>query len=211
MKLSNFASLDPHIIASGRAGLSGASRQDRQLWEELQTHWDRVAQEAASAYAALALQHGVAADRALIEDEEVFFEEGRTRSAMVQVRIDQARFRRSVLASYDATCCISGLQHEKLVIASHIVPWRLDAQNRLNPHNGLCLSALHDKAYDQGLITVMPDFRIRVAEGFKARQADSFMADALLRFDGQAIRLPQRFRPAPQFLAIHARLFGFMT
>lgn len=75
-------------------------------------------------------------------------EEGRMRSAWVQVRINQARFRKSVLTSYNATCCISGLQHEKLVIASHIVPWRMDSKNRLNPQNGLCLSALHDKAYD---------------------------------------------------------------
>lgn len=212
MKLSNFASLDPQIVASGRAGLSGASRQDRQLWAALQENWDEVAQEAASAYASQALAHGVAADNALLEeqDEEFVFEEGRTRSALVQVRVNQARFRKSVLTSYNATCCISGLRHEKLVIASHIVPWRMDTKNRLNPQNGLCLSALHDRAYDQGLITVMPDFTVRVAADFKPHKQDSFMADALLRFDGQAIRMPERFRPAQEFLAFHARLFGFM-
>ena len=217
MKLVNFASLDPQIIASGRAGLSGASNQDRTLWAELQDNWDRVAEEAATAYGTLALNHGVATDSALIEEVEEIeagqpeIEEGRTRSAWVQVRVNQARFRKSVLASYNATCCISGLQHEKLVIASHIVPWRMDSKNRLNPQNGLCLSALHDKAYDQGLITVMPDFTVRVSPALKAHQQDSFMADALLRFNGQAIRLPERFRPASEFLAFHARTFGFMT
>jgi putative restriction endonuclease len=40
MKLVNFASLDPQVIASGRAGLSGASNQDKSLWQELQTNWD---------------------------------------------------------------------------------------------------------------------------------------------------------------------------
>jgi putative restriction endonuclease len=133
------------------------------------------------------------------------------RSAWVQVRINQARFRKSVLTSYNATCCISGLHHEKLVIASHIVPWRLDSKNRLNPQNGLCLSALHDKAYDQGLITVLPDFTVRVAPALKAQQHDSFMAESLLRFNGQAIRLPERFRPEPEFLAIHAWTFGFIA
>ena len=62
-----------------------------------------------------------------------------------------------MLASYNATCCVSGLRHDKLVIASHIVPWCHDTHNRLNPQNGLCLSALHDRAYDQGLMTVLPD------------------------------------------------------
>ena len=62
-----------------------------------------------------------------------------------------------MLASYNATCCVSGLRHEKLGIASHIVPWSHDTHNRLNPQNGLCLSALHDRAYDQGLMAVLPD------------------------------------------------------
>jgi putative restriction endonuclease len=211
MKLSNFASLDPQIIASGRAGLSGATNQDRALWAELQNDWDKVAEEAANAYAMLALSHGVAADHALIEEQPFAIEEGRTRSALVQVRINQARFRKSVLTSYNATCCISGLQHEKLVIASHIVPWCMDSRNRLNPQNGLCLSALHDKAYDQGLITVMPDFTVRVSPAFKAYPQDSFLVDALLRVNGQSIRLPERFPPAPEFLAFHARTFGFMA
>ena len=213
MKLVNFASLDPQIMASGRAGLSGATNQDRALWAALQNNWDAVAEEAANAYAMLALDHGVASDSSLIEEieEPLAIEEGKMRSAWVQVRVNQARFRKSVLASYNATCCISGLEHEKLVIASHIVPWRMDRKNRLNPQNGLCLSALHDKACDQGLITVMPDFTVRVSPACKAHQADSFMADALLRFNGQAIRLPERFRPAPEFLAFHARAFGFIA
>ena len=54
----------------------------------------------------------------------------------------------------------------KLVITSHIVPWCEDSQNRLNPQNGLCLSALHDRAFDQGLITVLPDFLLRHAQRF---------------------------------------------
>lgn len=214
MKLGNFASLDPQILVSGRAGLSGASNQDRAFWAALQHNWDVVAEEAANAYSMLALNHGVAADNPLIDViEEMPFsgEEGRMRRAWVQVRINQARFRKSVLTSYNATCCISGLQHEKLVIASHIVPWRMDSKNRLNPQNGLCLSALHDKAYDQGFITVMPDFTVRVAPALKAQQEENFMADALLRFDGLSIRLPERFRPEPEFLAFHARTYGFIA
>ncbi|MBK6386620.1 MAG: HNH endonuclease [Rhodoferax sp.] len=124
--------------------------------------------------------------------------------------MNQARFRKAVLASYDATCCISGLKHEKLVIASHIVPWAEDTQNRLNPQNGLCLSALHDRAYDQGLITVMPDYKVRVSPKLKAAKGDLFIKDSLLRFDQQAIRLPERFSPHPEFLRKHAKRFGFI-
>ena len=211
MKLVNFASLDPVITGTGRAGLSGASNQDRVLWAELQSNWDQVAIEAANAYAKLALSHGVDADAPLIEDvEPVPIEEGKTRSATVQVRVNQARFRKAILASYDSTCCISGLSHERLLIASHIVPWSEDTKNRLNPQNGLCLSALHDKAYDLGLITVLPDYRIRVSKKLMSGKADSFMVDSLLRFDNQLINPPKKLKPAPVFLEAHAMKFGFL-
>ncbi len=210
MKLVNFASLDPQIIASGRAGLNGASNQDRALWQELQADWDLVAIQAANAYEKLALANGVPSDTPLLENLAEVFDEGITRSAVVQVRVNQARFRKAILSSYNATCCISGLQHEKLVIASHIVPWSEDTKNRLNPQNGLCLSALHDRAYDQGLITVMPDYTIRISESFKPKEGHEFTEQALFRFQNKAILLPDRLRPAPEFLLHHAKKFGFL-
>ena len=216
LKLVNLASLDPVIVASGHCAMGHASALDAKIWNELQANWDAIALEAASEYGHFARLHGVQADRDLLEDalppgELLTWEEGKTRSATVQVRVNQARFRKAVLSSYNATCCISGLQHDKLVIASHIVPWSEDSQNRLNPQNGLCLSALHDSAYDQGLITVMPDFKVHVSPKLKANPKDSFLADSLLRFDQQSIRFPDRFEPSPAFLARHARRFGFMA
>lgn len=210
LKLVNLASLDPQIRASGRKGMGNASALDKAIWIELQTQWDRVALEAAAEYEKLASNHGVVPDTDIVE-EFADFAEGKTRSANVQVRVNQARFRKAVLASYNSTCCISGLQHDKLVIASHIVPWSKDTKNRLNPQNGLCLSALHDRAYDQGLITVLPDYTVRVAKTLKVCKDDSFMHDALLSFHGKPIHLPERFRPAPEFLEFHARSFGFMN
>jgi predicted restriction endonuclease len=105
---------------------------------------------------------------------------------------------------------MSGLRVPKLLVASHIVPWSMDTQNRLNPSNGLCLSALHDRAYDQGLITVLPDFTIRVGEVLRHAELDPFAQTSLAQCQGQAIRLPERFRPASEFLEAHARRFGFL-
>lgn len=209
LKLVNLASLDPVIVASGRSGMANASNQDKAIWKELQANWDPIAFEAATAYEKLAQSHGLQADEDLLEEMPVQ-EEGKTRSAIVQVRVNQARFRKAVLTSYNATCCISGLANEKLVIASHIVPWGVDTKNRLNPQNGLCLSALHDRAYDQGLITVMPDLKVRVAKTLRPQKDDAFIVESLLRFDGQSIRLPERFAPSPTFLEWHARRFGFI-
>ena len=212
LKLVNIASLDPQIVASGRKGMGNASSLDKIIWQELQTHWDNVANEAATEYERLATAHGLPADVDVIDEhpELLSMEEGKTRSAMVNVRVNQARFRKAILAGYDATCCISGLRHEKLVIASHIVPWSEDHQNRLNPQNGLCLSALHDRAYDQGLITVLPDYTVRVSENLVTKEADAFLVASLLQFDKQPIRLPHRFKPNPEFLENHAVRFEFL-
>ena len=66
------------------------------------------------------------------------------------------------------------------------------------------------RAYDQGLMTVMPDFRIRVSAELKASRDDNYMEPGLLQFDGKPIRFPERFRPDPHFLERHARRFGFI-
>jgi putative restriction endonuclease len=210
LKLVNLASLDPAIVASGRKGMGNASALDRQIWQELQTSWDKVALESAATFEKLAVKFGMAAEAIPDEAAAQPYPEGKTRTATVQVRVNQARFRQYVLASYNATCCISGLQNEKLVIASHIVPWSEDSENRLNPQNGLCLSALHDRAYDQGLITVTPDYKIHVSPKLIALKGDTFMGDSLLRFNNQSIRLPEKFRPGAFFLARHAARFGFI-
>lgn len=209
LKLCNLASLDPAVLATGRKGMDGASKVDKAVWIELLANWDATVLEASAIYGKLAAGHGLDIAEELDVDLPPM-ELGRTRTATVQVRINQARFRQSVLVGYDSTCCISGLQMEQLLIASHIVPWSEDTKNRLNPQNGLCLSALHDRAYDQGLITVLPDYTVRVSPKLKAKTADAFMQDSLLRFDHAPIRMPSRLAPAPKFLAWHAHHFGFI-
>lgn len=209
MKLSNLASLDPQITANGRKGLPGASTMDRSVWAELQTRWDMTALQAAAAFERITAQADMVANDAADSNHQPDFAEGQTRATMVQVRRNQYIFRRAVLSSYGNRCCITGLSEERLLIASHIVPWSEDQQNRLNPQNGLCLSALHDKAFDLGLITVTPEYRVLVSPRLKQKSADTFMAESLLKFDQHAIALPERFRPKAEFLAWHGRRFGF--
>jgi putative restriction endonuclease len=208
-KLSNLAGRDPAILASGKVGLTNGSAVDDKIWAYLKANWDQTATQAAEAYDRFAKAYGVEPEFELIE-KSLEFEKGRTRAATVQVRVNQARFRSYVLAGYNSTCCISGLQNEKLLIASHIVPWSQDAHNRLNPQNGLCLSALHDRAYDQGLMTVLPDYTIRISPDLQREAGNSFLSDALLRFHGQPITLPGRFHPSPEFLKWHAQRYNYI-
>ena len=45
-------------------------------------------------------------------------------------------------------------------VGSHIKPWAEDKSNRLNPHNGICLNSIHDRAFDRGLITIDKGYKI---------------------------------------------------
>lgn len=90
----------------------------------------------------------------------------------------------------------------QLLVASHIVPWRIDAANRLNPRNGLCLSMLHDKAFDAGLITNAEDMTVCVSRKYGGND-DPFYGTVLRNYDGQLIEIPEKFIPIAEFLAYH--------
>lgn len=202
MKLVNFASLDPAITDTGRTGLGNASIADREVWNEYHGHWDRLAVESEQRLERL---RGVSEATPLdmgIDGQDYY---GETTPATVEVRRRQQFFRKSVLASYENKCCMTGITVDALLIASHIVPWNADAHNRLNPRNGLCLSALHDRAFDRGLITVTRDLAIRVSAVAKKHGNEHFIRAALVELDGRKIDLPEKFAPDTAFLEFHNR------
>jgi putative restriction endonuclease len=142
------------------------------------------------------------------DSEELFSFEGVNRVALRAVRVGQSFFRNAVLSAYHYRCCITGMAIPQLLVASHIVPWRADTANRLNPRNGLCLSMLHDKAFDIGIICLTDDLTVRVSKRY-ASDTDPFFRNALLAYDGKPISIPEKFRPNPNFLAYHrAHIFG---
>lgn len=76
------------------------------------------------------------------------------RTAIVQSRIGQGIFRKSLLDKYSNRCIITGITLPKLLVASHIKPWAVSSnKERLCVDNGLLLSATYDRLFDSGLIT----------------------------------------------------------
>ena len=197
MKLTNIASLDPEITSTGRAGLRGASAQDRAMWNEMHTDWEQFALETQQAIAE-------------ITSEQVFDETydpideriGKDRTVQTTVRIGQNFFRRTILSAYNEQCCITGLSIPALLVASHIIPWHTDKLNRVNPKNGLCLSALHDKAFDSGLITINEDMTVQISKTHQVKN-DPFFSESIEAYVGKPIRLPEKFSPDKKFLAYH--------
>lgn len=118
-------------------------------------------------------------------------------------RVNQNFFRSVVLTSYQNKCCITGLPFTEMLNASHIKPWANDATNRLNPHNGLCLNVLHHSAFDNGFITVTPDFTIKISQRIKKYLDYKSVEDCFLCYENQKITLPNRFMPEKSFLEYH--------
>ena len=79
--------------------------------------------------------------------------------ALRKTRIGQGPFRAELLARWEARCPLTGIAEPELLRASHIVPWnRCESDGeRVNPENGLLLSALWDAAFDRGLVSFADD------------------------------------------------------
>ncbi|MBQ1289786.1 MAG: HNH endonuclease [Lachnospiraceae bacterium] len=128
--------------------------------------------------------------------------EGNDRFVEAKARVNQAFFREAVLSSYGNRCCITGISEVPLLVASHIKPWKdSDTKTeRTNPSNGLCLNALHDKAFDRGLITVLPDLSIRVSSKLTGQDSGTLW---LRQCNKTSIEKPRRFMPGKEFLEYH--------
>lgn len=202
MKLVNFASLDPAITSSGRTGLGNASSLDREVWDEFHADWEKLALECAALNQRIQPTPTVVPSLDPLDTFDLNDFTGETRRSITEQRVKQNFFRRAVLSSYRGRCCMSGLSDSRLLVASHIVPWSEDKSNRLNPSNGLCLSALHDRAFDKGLITLSDDFKVIVSEELK-RGGEAFVQAVFLPLDGRPIDPPERFMPQAEFIVWH--------
>lgn len=195
LRMRNFQFLDPGITGEGKKGMSHVAKMDKQIFEEFQNDWGNLGAMAEETVG-LALfdatpEKGARPISSLTEKNKVSRE--------------RHFFRASVFASYENKCCITGLTLPALLVASHIKPYSKcrTSSNRTDPHNGLLLNTLHDKAFDQGLITVTKNYQIRVSQKIKDYAADDFTKTCLVGLEGQKIILPRNFLPDPQCLEYH--------
>ena len=128
---------------------------------------------------------------------------GKDRICSAKARVNQDFFRELILDEYRTQYCISGLNVPEVLRASHIVGWAEDEANRLNPANGLCLSATYDAAFDRHLISFDENYRLifsPVLAEFYGNQAFQAQFKA---FEGLPLAMPKRFRPDQAFLETH--------
>jgi len=201
MKLVNFASFDPAHRKRNVRGLSNASSLDREIWEEFEAGPNAIAQQSEEAFNQLSLTIAPALD------QEPQLPQGPTEKELTRpMRLVQTFFRRSVLASYGYKCSFCRLDVHGVLNASHIIPWNVSKELRADPRNGICLCALHDRAFDRGLMTVDPQNRVAISKSLQRDNPTRLHRVAFLELQGHRICLPGRFFPEKRSLEYHRNI-----
>lgn len=201
MKMLNLASFDPVIRDSGRVGLTSASKLDGDIWRKFNARLNDLYW--ASEQAGKRLTES-APDAKL--PDIIIAQQMRGPTEVIgeaPIRLVQRFFRTAVLASYDNKCAVTGIDKLELLNASHIIPWKIDENRRSDPHNGIALSALHDRAFDRGLISFDAQNRLLISDRLKQGQPNKVIRSSILDFEGKTLEVAQRFAPDPTALEYH--------
>lgn len=126
---------------------------------------------------------------------------GKERLAEIKVRENQYVFRQMTLRNYGFKCCLCGPPVVETLCASHISEWSKDAANRLNPENGLCLTATYHATFDRHLVSLDEDYRLIVSPSLREYCTNQAFQTQFKALGGKRIEMPRRFKPSQEFLA----------
>ena len=201
LRLVNFASVDPVLKARGIKGMDGGTKIVQPIWDEFYHNQEELV--------FLSEQILAQKENTSIENkyQELLFDikdlKGETAIRQVKTRVNQSVFRQMVLANYSAKCAITGIDIPELLLASHIMPWSINEEHRLNPENGICLSALYDKAYDKGIIGITPNYEVIFSTSLKSKKETSYYKNNFAPIENLKISEPLKYLPKKEFLEFH--------
>ncbi len=201
MRLGNFASVDPYHQNRGVKGLSNGIRQVQPIWDEFFENKEELIFES----------ERILAERQNIELEDkyqqVLFDtrdlKGETKIRAVKTRVNQCVFRDIIMMNYSSKCAITNIDIPDLLFASHILPWSKNEKERLNPENGICLSALYDRAFDRGYISFNDDYKVLLSSTLKENSSKQYYAQYFAPIENQKLIDTVKYNPSKHFLEYH--------
>jgi putative restriction endonuclease len=201
MRLGNFASVDPFHQERGVGGLKNGMNQVQPIWNEFFNNQEELV--------FLSEQILAKKENTSIENkyQELLFDikdlKGEMVTREVKTRVNQYVFRQMVLTNYSTKCAITGIDIPELLLASHIVPWAKNENERLNPENGICFSALYDKAFDKGLIGINQNYQILLSTSIKDKKETAFYKKYFASIENIKITNAIKYLPRKEFLDYH--------
>ncbi len=131
-------------------------------------------------------------------------EEVRSEDRYTQVstrhRLGQGAFRALVTDAYGGSCAITGEKTLPVLQAAHIVPYAQEGPHLVT--NGLLLKSDFHTLFDDGYLTVTPDYHVEVSHRLRE---DFHNGKEYYRYQGSPMYLPRegQQRPDPRFLEWH--------
>jgi putative restriction endonuclease len=119
---------------------------------------------------------------------------------VVRPRLGQGTFRIAVMDAYSRTCTVTGEHSLPALEAAHIKAFTSEGPHEVS--NGLLLRADFHRLFDQGYVTVTPDYRLEVSPRLEQEYQNG---RSYYPFHGTELALPTaaRLRPSPDYLAWH--------
>lgn len=212
MKLCNLASLDHALKLRGIKGLTGASRLDEDMWQEFHANLGETVPSSEEALRKL-MKAGPEAEIEVLPTQGIRVIKPpptgpTTTTSSVNIRLGQDYFRNAVLNNFGGRCGVTLLGIRELLIASHILAWSTHAGERLNVRNGLCLSRLHDAAFDRHLISFDDNLRLLLSKRLRDELPQRAVKENFAAYEGRTLELPEdAVLPDLAFLAAHRERF----
>ena len=193
LKLVNFASLDKVHQSRGISGMSNSSKLDKEIWNAVHADWN------------LLIDLPSASDNSPIDNDEPVWTGTTSASAIIKIRRGQQFFRYCVLSKHKFSCAITGIKCPELLRASHIIPWRVREDTRVEPRNGVCLNTLHDAAFDRGLVTFDNKLKLVLSKRLKEQMPVLVFDQMFKAYEGQPLATPERFIPSEEYFDFHRK------
>jgi putative restriction endonuclease len=201
LRLVNFASCDPYHQNRGVKGMVGGLKQCQPIWDEFANNREALVFESERILAEKQHQTIETKFNELLFDLKDL--KGETKLREVKTRVNQNVFRQIVLANYNQQCAITGIDIPDLLFASHIIPWAANEQERLNPENGICLSAFYDKAFDRGLIGINANYEVLLSATLQKNKSKDYFVKYFALIEKVKLQMPQKYLPKKEFLEWH--------
>ena len=201
MRLGNFASVDPFHQQRGVRGLPNGIKQVQPIWDEFFHNQEELVFLSEQILAAK--QHLTLEEKykdILLDIRDI---KGADKIRAVKTRVNQSVFRQMVLMNYSSKCAVTGIDIPYLLFASHIKPWSTHETERLNPENGICLSALYDKSFDKGYIGFDSNYKVLLSSALKEKKNTEYYNTYFAPIEGTAILQPVQYLPKKEFLEFH--------
>lgn len=202
LRLVNFASLDPILQARNIKGMQAGMKSCKPYWDEFYNNKEKLFIESENILAKL---QGLTLEqkyKPILKDTEILI--GEEKISAIHTRVNQNIFRKMILSIYDTRCALTNIDIPDLLLASHIKPWAKDKENRLNPLNGICLSALYDRAFDQGLIGFDQNYKTILSKEIKNNCNKTYYEQYFKIIKNRTLQIPYiEYAPSKDFLEWH--------